>query len=102
MTQVQAVEQAEYAARHRGAARPVVMVTEHLHQVEGLWRQVMAGRVRFGGLWTGTRGRQCLRSPGRMRVPAVTARRRPWCRWRFPITTAVGSLGARRGATDEH
>lgn len=47
MTQVQAVEQA-YAGRHRGEARTVVPITEHLAMVEGLYRQVS---VSSGAAW---------------------------------------------------
>ena len=35
--------QAVYEGRHRGQARPVIAVTEHLTMVEGVWRQVSAG-----------------------------------------------------------
>jgi hypothetical protein len=45
MTQAQV---AEYAGRHRGQARPVVPVTEHLVMVEGLYRQVS---VSTGTAW---------------------------------------------------
>lgn len=37
-----------YAGRHRGQARPVIAVTEHLTMVEGLWRQVS---VASGTAW---------------------------------------------------
>lgn len=41
MTQL--VDGQAYAGRHRGEARPVIAVTEHLTMVEGLWRQVSVG-----------------------------------------------------------
>lgn len=53
-------EPVAYAGRHRGQARPVIAVTEHLCQVEGLWRQVS---LTTGTAWWSVNGNTWQASP---------------------------------------
>lgn len=70
MTAVQVVEQAAYTGRHRGGARPVVQVTEHLARVEGLWCQVS---VATGDGWWSADGQAWSATPPVTGAHAVVA-----------------------------